>query len=40
VKEVALPRDELAAEEEEAPRHLAVAGEVERVRDESAVAGP
>src|SRR5438045_7150600 len=40
VEQVAVARHQLAAEVEEAPRHLAVAGEVEGVRDERPVPGP
>src|SRR2546423_6827346 len=40
VEKVALSRDELAAEKEEAPRHLTVSREVEGIRDERAVARP
>src|SRR5206468_4455026 len=40
VEEVALARDEFAAEEEETARHLAVSGQVQSIRDERAVAWP
>ena len=40
VEEITLARDELAAQEEEATRHLSISGQVQGIRHEGAVARP